>query len=53
MKTLVIEDSTSSLKLLCSYIEKIGISTIPAENGATGIDLFLSEHGGVWFLTDH
>ena len=44
MKTLVIEDSTSSLKLLCSYIEKIGISTIPAENGATGIDLFLSEH---------
>lgn len=44
MKTLLIEDSASSLKLLCSYIEKIGISTIPAENGATGIDLFLSEH---------
>lgn len=44
MKTLVIEDSTSSLKLLCTYIQKIGITPIPAETGAKGIDLFQSEH---------
>lgn len=43
MKTLVIEDSRSSLKLLCSYILRIGITPIPAETGSKGIDLFLSE----------
>ena len=43
MKTLVIEDSKSSLKLLCSYIQRIGITPIPAETGSKGIDLFLSE----------
>jgi diguanylate cyclase (GGDEF)-like protein len=44
MKTLVIEDSSSSLKILCHYIEKMGITPIPAETGALGVDLFLSEH---------
>lgn len=44
MKTLVIEDSSSSLKLLCGYIQKIGITPIPAATGAAGIDLFLGEH---------
>ncbi len=37
MKTLVIEDSKSSLNLLCKYIQKIGITPIPAETGAKGI----------------
>jgi diguanylate cyclase (GGDEF)-like protein len=43
MKTLVIEDSSSSLKVLCHYIDKMGITPIPAGTGASGVDLFLSE----------
>ena len=43
MKILVIEDSKSTLKLLCDYIQKIGITPIPAEKSASGIDLFLIE----------
>ena len=43
MKTLVIEDSTSSLKLLCEHIRKMGITPVPAATGALGIDLFLIE----------
>jgi diguanylate cyclase (GGDEF)-like protein len=44
MKTLVIEDSNSSLKILCHYIEKMGITPIPAGTGTLGVDLFMSEH---------
>lgn len=43
MKTLVIEDSSSSSKILCHHIEKMGIMPIPAETGTAGVDLFLSE----------
>lgn len=43
MKTLVIEDTSSSLQILCHYIEKMGISPIPAETGIAGVDLFLSK----------
>jgi len=43
MKTLVIEDSKSSLKLLCDHITKMGITPLPATTGAIGIELFLSE----------
>lgn len=43
MKTLVIEDSKSSLKLLCDHVEKMGLVPIPAETGAIGINLFLKE----------
>ena len=43
MKTLVIEDSRSTLKLLCEHIRKMRFTPIPAETGAIGIDLFLKE----------
>ena len=43
MKILVIEDSKSSLKLLCDHIVRMGISPIPAKTGAIGIDIFLKE----------
>lgn len=43
MKTLVIEDTSSSLQILCHYIEKMGIAPIPAETGIDGVNLFLSE----------
>lgn len=43
MKTLVIEDSRSSLKLLCNHVQKMGITPIPAETGTLGINLFLKE----------
>ena len=43
MKTLVIEDSKSSLQLLCEHITRMGITPLPATTGAKGIELFLSE----------
>ena len=43
MKTLVIEDSRSTLKLLSGYIQKMGITPVLADTGAQGIDLFLAE----------
>lgn len=43
MRTLVIEDSQSSLNLLCSFLQKMGITPLPASTGATGIDLFVAE----------
>ncbi len=43
MKILVIEDSKSSLKLLCEHIRKMDITPVPAETGTEGIELFLQE----------
>ncbi|WP_153109931.1 GGDEF domain-containing response regulator [Propionivibrio limicola] len=43
MKTLVIEDSRTTLKILCSHLERMGITPIPAETGLSGIDLFQKE----------
>ena len=43
MKTLVIEDSKSSLKLLCEHVKRMGNTPIPAATGTAGIELFLME----------
>lgn len=43
MKTLVVEDTRTSLKVVCHYLERMGITPIPAENGTQAIDLFISE----------
>ena len=43
MKTLVVEDTKTSLKLVSHYLEKMGIVPIAAENGSLAIDLFVSE----------
>lgn len=43
MKTLVIEDSKSSLKLLCGHVQKMGNTPIPAATGNAGIELFIKE----------
>jgi diguanylate cyclase (GGDEF)-like protein len=43
MKILVIEGSASSLQVLCHYIEKMGIVSIPAQTGSAAAELFLSE----------
>ncbi len=43
MKILVIEDSSSSLKLICDHIRAMNFLPIPAETGAVGIDLFIKE----------
>ncbi|MDQ5960681.1 MAG: hypothetical protein QG592_1764 [Pseudomonadota bacterium] len=43
MKTLVVEDSRTNLKVVCHYLERMGITPIPAENGTKAIDLFISE----------
>ncbi len=50
MKALVIEDSNSSLKLLCRHIQSMGITPIPAESGSTGIELFLQERPDIVLL---
>lgn len=43
MKTLVVEDARTTLKVTCHYLERMGITPIPAENGNDAVDLFLSE----------
>lgn len=43
MKTLIIEDSKSSLKLLCDHVRKMGNTPVPAATGTVGIELFLKE----------
>lgn len=43
MRVLVIEDSRTSLKLLCGHIQKMGMTPIPAETGSAGIELFVQE----------
>ena len=43
MKILVIEDSKSSLKRLCDYIQKMSFLPLSAETGHQGIDVFLNE----------
>jgi diguanylate cyclase (GGDEF)-like protein len=43
MKALVIEDSASNRQVLCYYLEKMGINPLPAESGATGVEVFRKE----------
>lgn len=43
MKTLVVEDTRTSLKVVCHYLERMGITPIPAETGTRAIDLFIAE----------
>ncbi len=43
MKTLVVEDTRTILKVICNYLERMGITPIPAENGEQAVALFQSE----------
>jgi diguanylate cyclase (GGDEF)-like protein len=43
MKTLVVEDSQASRKIVCHYLERMGITPIPAIDGTQAVDLFVSE----------
>ncbi|MBK9446798.1 MAG: diguanylate cyclase [Betaproteobacteria bacterium] len=43
MKTLVVEDSQASRKIVCHYLERMGITPIPAIDGTEAVDLFVSE----------
>ncbi|MFA7292709.1 MAG: diguanylate cyclase [Rhodocyclaceae bacterium] len=43
MKTLVVEDSQASRKIVSHYLERMGITPIPAIDGAEAVDLFVSE----------
>ncbi|MFC5301032.1 diguanylate cyclase [Azospira restricta] len=43
MKTLVVEDTRISLKLVCHHLERMGITPIPAENGTRAVELFIDE----------
>ena len=50
MKTLVIEDSKTTSKLLCGHLQKMGITPIPAETGERGIELFKQERPALVLL---
>lgn len=43
MKTLVVEDTQSSLKIICQHLERMGITPIPAETGERAVALFEAE----------
>ena len=43
MKILIIEDSKSSLKILCDHVDKLHFQSIPANSGNAGLDLFIKE----------
>jgi diguanylate cyclase (GGDEF)-like protein len=43
VRTLVIEDSKSSLKLLCDQLRKMNITPIPASTGREGIERFVGD----------
>lgn len=50
MKALVIEDSASNLKVLCHYVEKMGIVPIPAATGSAGVESFGMEKPDIVLL---
>lgn len=50
MKTLVIEDSASSRRMLCGHIGRMGIGVQEAGSGNAGIELFLAERPDVVLL---
>ena len=43
MKTLVVEDSRASMQIITHYLERMGITPVPAATGTEAVDLFLSE----------
>ena len=43
MKTLVVEDTRTVLKLICHHLEQMGITPVPAESGSDAIEKFVAE----------
>lgn len=43
MKVLVVEDTVTSATLICQMLGKMGLSTVRARNGETGIQAFVRE----------
>jgi len=43
MKTLVVEDTRINLTVVCRYLERIGITPVPAETGTQAIEAFAAE----------
>ena len=43
MKTLVVEDSRASMQIICHYLERMGITPVPAGTGTEAVDLFITE----------
>lgn len=44
MKILVVEDTRINLKVVSHYLERLGITPLPAENGTRALEVFTSEH---------
>lgn len=43
MKILVVEDTRINLKVVSHYLERLGITPLPAENGTRAVELFIAE----------
>ena len=50
MKTLIVEDSASSLEILCHYVERMGLTPLPAATGTAAVELFVEQRPGLVLL---
>ncbi len=50
LKVLVVEDSKVTLKVLCNYLERMGIKPLTAELGKTALEIYAREHPDIILL---
>ncbi len=50
LKVLVVEDSKVTLKVLCNYLERVGIKPLTAELGKTALEIYRNEHPDIILL---
>lgn len=43
MKALVVEDTRTAMQVICQYLERMGITPVPAETGNRAVEQFVSE----------
>jgi len=50
IKVLVVEDSKVTLKVICNYLERMGIQPLTAETGKDALDIYRREHPDIILL---
>lgn len=50
LKVLVVEDSKVTMKVLCNYLERMGIQPLKAELGKTALEIYSREHPDIILL---
>lgn len=43
MKALVVEDTRTAMQVICHYLERMGITPLPAETGSIAVEKFIAE----------